>query len=338
MRDVHRLRRAVPAVLVTLAALAEAGPAQAQTQTQSGDTDRQIAQQLFDDGRTLLEARRYAEACPKFAESQRLDPGGGTLLNLAYCHELEGKTATAWSELRDALGQAIKDGRKDREDFTRTHIADLEPKLMRVVVHVPERLAARDPEINLDKSKLPPTAWDTPIPVDPGEHRVSVTIAGAQPWSVAVSVAEPGETYTVRLPSLESPVACPQGEMRVQESCVTIPWDATKSRRTTAFWLTLGGAGALLVTSAITGVVALSANAYVKDNCSNERDFCRVTDAGDAATRAKTFAWISTATLGAGAVAGVVAFVLPREKPTTFGGGTATTITFGLGTLRITGM
>lgn len=335
MGDVHRLRRAVLVTLATLGALAALAAFAAPARAQSGDTDRQIAQQLFDDGRTLLEARRYAEACPKFAESQRLDPGGGTLLNLAYCHELEGKTATAWSELRDALGQAIKDGRKDREDFTRTHIKDLEPKLMRVVVHVPERLAARDPEINLDRSKLPTTAWDTPIPVDPGEHRVSVTIAGAQPWSVAVSVSEPGETYTVRLPSLESPVTCPQGQMRVQEACVAIPWDATQSRRSTAFWLTLGGAGALLVTSAITGVVALSANAYVKDNCSNERDFCRVTDASDAATRAKTFAWISTATLGAGVVAGVVAFVLPREKPATLGGAT---ITLGLGTLRITGM
>ncbi|MEA2752435.1 MAG: hypothetical protein QOI41_6578 [Myxococcales bacterium] len=323
-----RLRCAVP---VVLAALAASGSASAQ----SGDTDRQIAQQLFDDGRVLLEARRYAEACPKFAESQRLDPGGGTLVNLAFCHELEGKTATAWSEFRDALGQAVKDDRKDREDLARTHIADLAPKLMRVVVLVPERLAARDPEINLDKSKLPTAAWGTPIPVDPGEHRVSVSIAGARPWSVGVSVSEPGETYTVRLASLESPVPCPQGQMRVQDACVVIPWDGTKSRRTTAFWLTLSGAGALLVTSAITGVVALSANAYVNDNCSSARDFCRVSDAGDAATRAKTFAWISTATLGAGVVAGVVAFVLPREKPATFGGGT---VTLGLGTLRITGM
>ncbi len=311
--------------------MAFAGPAAAQ----SGDTDRQIAQQLFDDGRTLLEARRYGEACPKFAESQRLDPGGGTLLNLAYCHELEGKTATAWSEFRDALGQAIKDNRKDREDFTRTHIADLAPKLMRVVVHVPERLSARDPEISLDKSKLPPTAWGTPIPVDPGEHRVSVSIAGGQPWSVAVAVSEPGETYTVRLPTLESPVVCPQGQMRVQDACVVIPWDSTRSHRSTASWLTLGGAGTLLVTSAITGVMALSANAYVKDNCSTDRDFCRVDDAGEAATRAKTFAWISTVTLGAGAVAAVVAFVLPRETPRTVG---AATVTLGLGSLRITGM
>lgn len=321
----------IAAFATTLAAVAMVAPAAAQTV----DTDRQIAQQLFDDGRALLEARRYAEACPKFAESQRLDPGGGTLVNLAYCHELEGKTATAWSEFRDALGQAIKDNRKDREELARSHIADLAPKLMRIVVQVPERLAAREPEINLDKSKLPVVAWNTPIPVDPGEHRVSVATPGGQPWSATVSASAPGETYTVKVPSAESPVACPQGQMRVQEACVTIPWDGTKSRRTTAFWLTLGGAGTLLVTSAITGVVALSADAYVKDNCSTDRDFCRVSDASDAATRAKTFAWISTATLGAGLVAGVVSFVLPREPPPALGGGA---ITLGLGSLRITGM
>jgi hypothetical protein len=162
---------------LTCATLAVAGTASAQ----SGDTDRQIAQQLFDDGRVLLEAKRYAEACTKFAESQRLDPGGGTLLNLAVCHELEGKTATAWSEFRDALGQAVKDERKDREEIARKHIDDLAPRLMRIVVHVPEPVAARDPEINLDKSRLPPTAWNTPIPVDPGEHRISVSAPGAEP-------------------------------------------------------------------------------------------------------------------------------------------------------------
>ena len=146
-----------------LATLAGAGPAAAQ----SGDTDRQIAQQLFDDGRVLLEAKRYPEACTKFAESQRLDPGGGTLLNLAVCHELEGKTSTAWSEFRDALGQAVKDERKDREDIARAHIVDLAPRLMRVVVHVPEAVAARDPEISLDRSKLPAPRGTRPSPSTP---------------------------------------------------------------------------------------------------------------------------------------------------------------------------
>ena len=83
------------------------------------DTDRQIAQSLFDEGRILLEADRPREACPKFAESQRLDPGGGTLLNLALCLELSGKTGSAWARYQEARAIAARDGRKDREEFAR---------------------------------------------------------------------------------------------------------------------------------------------------------------------------------------------------------------------------
>jgi hypothetical protein len=49
--------------------------------------DPAAAEVLFRRGREAMEAKRYADALPSFAESQRLDPGAGTLMNLATCEE-----------------------------------------------------------------------------------------------------------------------------------------------------------------------------------------------------------------------------------------------------------
>src|SRR5262249_46236771 len=54
-----------------------------------------MAEKLFDEARQLMLGHTYDEACAKFAESERLDPAAGTLLNLAVCHEAQGRTATA---------------------------------------------------------------------------------------------------------------------------------------------------------------------------------------------------------------------------------------------------
>lgn len=283
--------------------LVTAGLGTAQAARADGpETDPRVAQSLFDDGRVLMEAGRYAEACPKFADSHRLDPAGGTLLNLALCHELEGRTATAWTEFREALSIAVRDQRKDREELAELHIATLAPKLTRLAVVVPQGLASRDPEITLDRSRLPSAAWNTPIAVDPGAHRIVVTARGVPRWETSAATGDAGQTLTVEVPFLEP-----------------VPADAPSEppmarRRSVAFWPLLGGAGVLIGTSVVTGVMALSANAYVKTNCTAERAFCRVGDAADEASRARSLAWVSTATLLVGAGAVVIALLLPFEK------------------------
>ena len=263
----------------------------------------QIAQALFDDGRALMDGGRYAEACPKFAESHRIDPAGGTLLNLALCHELEGKTASAWTEFRDALSIAIRDQRRDRQDLAEQHIIALAPKLVRLTIVVPEAVASTEPEITFDRARLPSAAWNTTLPVDPGMHRLAVVTPGRPRWKTAVATTEPGRTYRVELAPLEGPPPPATTEQ------------PTAPQRSTAFWFLLGGAGVSLATSVVTGALALGANAYVKDNCSSERAYCRVDDAGAAADRARALAWASTATLITTAGAVVVALLLPRATP-----------------------
>src|SRR3954465_9465866 len=65
--------------------------------------NRAAAEALFNQGRDLMTAGKFVEACPKFEASQQLDPGLGTMLNLAECYEKTGRTASAWAEYREAI-------------------------------------------------------------------------------------------------------------------------------------------------------------------------------------------------------------------------------------------
>src|SRR5690349_9072722 len=80
--------RAAAASLAASAIFAAAAPAIA-------DESTARAAALFKEGREAMVHGNAATACPKFAESQRLDPAAGTLRNLALCEEAIGELAKA---------------------------------------------------------------------------------------------------------------------------------------------------------------------------------------------------------------------------------------------------
>ena len=150
-----------------------------------------------------MSIRRYGEACPKLAESQRLDPGGGTLLNLAICHEKEGKLATAKIDYEEALAVATRDGRKDRQVIARARLAATEATIPRIVVLVASASDAAGLEVKLDGLSLRRAAWGVATPVDPGAHVLEASAPGRAPWSIQITL-QASQRKAVDVPVLGS--------------------------------------------------------------------------------------------------------------------------------------
>jgi hypothetical protein len=179
---------------------------------QSG-TEVSLADTLYRQARELSAAGKFAEACPKFAESYRLDPGTGTLLNLASCHESLGKLATAWVEYNEALVQSRRDRRQSRIEFAEQHIAELTPKLSRLTITLAAGADRDGLELNIDGVAVGAAALGAPTPLDPGPHAVEATAPGKKPWSGTVMIGAVSDQQTLVIPALEplppAPVAAP---------------------------------------------------------------------------------------------------------------------------------
>jgi Tfp pilus assembly protein PilF len=193
-----RAPRGVAAFALALGTLFRVGPALADT----SPADRAAAQSLFEEGRALMQTGKLAEACAKLEKSEELDPGGGTMLNLALCHERQGRTATAWAEYHDALDMARKDKRSGREDFARQHIAELTPALSRLTVKVPAEGTPAAIEITRNGAPLKRAAWGTPAPVDPGPQTILARAPGYEDWSFTFTLGGRADSKTVEVPPL----------------------------------------------------------------------------------------------------------------------------------------
>ena len=195
-------RGVVAGSLSGLILLGGIGPASAQTSAE----DQALATVLFEKGRQLISEGQVSQACPAFEESERLDPSGGTLLNLALCHELEGRLARAWSEFNEAVLFARKDGRRDREVAATERARALEPRMSRLTVVVAAGAQVEGLRVERDGHELARAAWSTAIPVDGGEHVIRATAPGREPFETKVVIAKEADSKTVEVPVLATPV------------------------------------------------------------------------------------------------------------------------------------
>ena len=273
--------------------------------------------------------RELRRGLPKLSESQRLDPGGGTLLNLALCHEKLGKTASAWGEFKEALAIAKQDHREDRIGFAEQHIGTLEPQLSYLTIEVPDESAVDGLVMVLDEAELGQASWNLPLPVDPGERNVRAQAAGFSPWETTITVAGGGDRQQLAVPRLEALPPAPVAPAPLAPTAAPTPApdrgqapSGPNVQRIIGYGI--GGLGVVsVVIGAVYGVRAIGKDKDADKVCGKET--CPATPEGEVAQKnsddARKSATMANAFLGAGA--GLVAVGLVVVLTASDDGGTS---------------
>lgn len=235
-------------------------------------TDPATAQTLFDQARKLMAQERWAEACPKLEESQRLDPGGGTLLHLALCREHEGKIATAWATYQEALATARRDNRKDRAKIAQARIEVLQARLpkMRIKVSGKNRKLAGF-RVTRDEAVIGEAQWGESFPVDPGTRTISARADGYKAWSTTVDVAIANTETTIDIPDLEAEEATPPSTQPATSGEKPPVGDAPDPRAgdtQRTLGLVVGGVGVVsVVVGSVFGFMSIAKHSEADEKC-----------------------------------------------------------------------
>jgi hypothetical protein len=296
-----------------------AGLASAQT------GDKASAEILFNEGRALMQQGNYQLACEKLAESHRMDPAVGTLLNLADCQEKLGRTASAWATWLEAAAAARSAGQAERETHARQRAEALAPKLVTLTIDVPPEHRVSGLSVVRNTVSIGAALWGTAAPVDPGKHEISAVAPGYQKWSTVVTVNE-GTPARVLVPQLVAEPAAAAAPTSAAPGAVPPPSEPpppaapapSRSRSSTpVLAYVAGGVGvAGVAVGGIFGFVAMQKNNDSEKECDSNNE-CNETgkDLRDDAFTAATVSTVGFAVGGVGLATAVVLFLTaPKQE------------------------
>jgi hypothetical protein len=243
--------RWVPGVVLVACALAA-------SDARAGDSA--AAEALFQQAKSLTEGGQWAEACPKFEASYKLDKTLGTLMNLADCEEHVDRIATAWAHWGEAVELAQKAGDK-RADFATKRRDALKKRLPMIRIEVtpgPTTLAIFRDDVRID-----PAAYGVPLPSDPGTRTLTVRRGDEKLAEKKVTAKEAAtEVVTFDLPAIEKAAPRPRP-----------PAGGSSAQRTAGFVVGGVGVGAVLIAGGLEiGAIVAKSAANSPGRCVS--DFC----------------------------------------------------------------
>lgn len=274
------------------------------------------ADALFKQGKKLAAEKKYAEACPAFEKSMKLDPAIGTQLNIGKCYEDWGFLGKALVAYRAAEKMA-HDAKDDREPKIKAIIEELDSNVPRLTIKLPKQASSEGVVVKLDNK--PFTTFGESMIVDPGPHTIDYTVDGVKKQKTVP--VERGGDSEVTLDIPKDRVVKKHVDEQDGEHTVVGPWkpvDGPAPGHTQRLGgLVLGGAGVIAI--GVSSLMTLSARGQYNDAlemyCNNAKDMCDpmgLEQTHDARSTANTATIIFIG--GAVAVAGGIALYVLAPK------------------------
>lgn len=294
---------------LVLGAMLAAGPLAAQP----NEADRASARALAAEGYDALERKDFATAVDRFRHADSLVHAPTIGVDLARALVGLGRLVEASERYHLVIREGVPKGSppswRQAVDDAQKEVADIEPRLGWVVIHV---MGPLDPEVTINGDKIPEGAIGARRAADPGVCEIYASAEGFEPQTQTVTL-EHGAEQVVTLVLKRLP-AGPHPDAEAAPAPAPLPPKPQASR--TPAWIAFGVGGAGLIVGSVTGVLALGAHSNLSALCDGSH--CKPADAAEEhemqsdLNRYHTFGTIAGIGFGvaiAGAATGVVLLV-----------------------------
>lgn len=276
-------------------------------------TDPAVAAELFKQGRDAMQAGEFSSACPKLAESMKLDERVGTAVKLAECEEKLGQLANARTHLMRAIDLA-RVTNDDRLTLVRERFDAIDRRVPRLTI----TLRADAPAATIVQRDGIPVGRGSigvALPVDPGMHLVVVRADGFAERSFKIELRESEPAFVEVGPGEPIVIAQPTPPPRP----IVVTPTRTTSSPLRPIGIALGVAGATsLAMSFVSGAIALERNGASRSQGCGDKT-CPSQQGVDTRNAAATAGDFATATFVIGGVllvAGVIVYLVAPKNTT----------------------
>ena len=260
------------------------------------------AEAAFEQGRKLMAAKSYADACAAFELSQRLDPQYGTQFNLAGCYTALDKIATAWKLYQELARSDSNAPRGARSALIAKELAARVPKLRIRVDQQAEGL-----KVIVGATDVT-SLVGADVPFDAGHYVVEATLPGYRPFreEEEIEVEAGGEAREIAIVFERDPALDPSTRRRNEEV-------GALARRKRYGAIAIAGGGGLVAIGLVAGWRALA-------NRNTSRDLCNAAACPDRdgalshLDRAQGWGTVSTVSVVLGVVGAAGGYYLWRTS------------------------